>query len=167
MKGNFLADQSGMMRQLTDLQGLIRKMDFQLFTHLDKTGSLNLFFTYRWILTGQSCARSWSATPHPHPLTPPPRLHQLAGFKRELSFPQTLRLWEVLFTDYYSTHFHLFVGKFFSSLPAAPHRQPVNPRFLAHSARNHRGQPRRHHPLPPRLRRGAQVLQRTQRDARH
>ena len=52
MKGNFLADQSGMMRQLSDLQGLIRKMDFQLFTHLEKTGSLNLFFTYRWILTG-------------------------------------------------------------------------------------------------------------------
>ena len=83
MKGNFLADQSGMMRQLTDLQGLVRKMDFQLFTHLDQTGSLNLFFTYRWILT---------------------------GFKRELSFPQTLRLWEVLFTDHYSSHFHLFVA---------------------------------------------------------
>lgn len=47
----------------------------------ENTGSLNLFFCFRWIL---------------------------CGFKRELSFDATLQLWEVLWTDYLGTHFHLF-----------------------------------------------------------
>lgn len=34
----------------------------------------------------------------------------LCSFKRELSFEQTLKLWEVLWTDHYGTHFHLFVA---------------------------------------------------------
>lgn len=34
----------------------------------------------------------------------------MCGFKRELSFDQTLQLWEVLWTDYLSHNFHLFVA---------------------------------------------------------
>lgn len=49
--------------------------------YLELTGSLNLFFCFRWIL---------------------------CSFKRELSFEATLQLWEVLWTDYLGTHFHLF-----------------------------------------------------------
>ena len=49
----------------------------------EQTGSLNLFFCFRWIL---------------------------CSFKRELSFDATLRLWEVLWTDYGGKHFHLFVA---------------------------------------------------------
>lgn len=45
--------------------------------------ALNLFFSFRWIL---------------------------CGFKRELSFEQTLQLWEVLWTDHLGTEFHLFVA---------------------------------------------------------
>ncbi|BGP19082.1 hypothetical protein JCM10213_006652 [Rhodosporidiobolus nylandii] len=80
-KDNFRADQSGMKRQLSGLQGLIRVMDRGLYRHLEETGSLNLFFCFRWILT---------------------------SFKRELTFDQTVLLWENLFTDHLGTHFHLF-----------------------------------------------------------
>jgi hypothetical protein len=80
---NFLRDQSGMKRQLSTLQQLIRVMDPQLYAHLgqsflkstwqeltfvDKTDSLNLFFCFRWILI---------------------------AFKREFSFTQVIRLWDV------------------------------------------------------------------------
>ena len=34
----------------------------------------------------------------------------LIAFKREFSFEDVLRLWEVLWTDYYSTNFVLFVA---------------------------------------------------------
>lgn len=34
----------------------------------------------------------------------------LCSFKRELSFDQTLQLWEVLWTDYLGTNFHLFIA---------------------------------------------------------
>ncbi|GAA5934145.1 hypothetical protein JCM3775_002886 [Rhodotorula graminis] len=78
---NFLEDQSGMKLQLSQLQQLLRVMDRGLYRHLDETGSLNLFFCFRWLLT---------------------------SFKRELSFDDTVRLWEVLYTDYLGTHFHLF-----------------------------------------------------------
>ena len=39
---------------------------------VDETGSLNLFFCFRWLLT---------------------------SFKRELTFDDTVRLWEVLYTE--------------------------------------------------------------------
>ncbi|GAA5896613.1 hypothetical protein JCM8208_004246 [Rhodotorula glutinis] len=78
---NFREDQSGMKLQLSQLQQLLRVMDRGLYRHLDETGSLNLFFCFRWLLT---------------------------SFKRELSFDDTVRLWEVLYTDHLGTHFHLF-----------------------------------------------------------
>ena len=97
---NFLEDQSGMKLQLSQLQQLLRVMDRGLYRHrasspplsprrrrrrhrrpdfffslvraVDETGSLNLFFCFRWLLT---------------------------SFKRELTFDDTVRLWEVLYTE--------------------------------------------------------------------
>jgi len=83
MKKNFLRDQSGMKQQLSALQQLIGVMDPELFRHLEKTDGMNLFFCFRWIL-----------------------IH----FKREFPFGDVLRLWEVLWTDYYSSSFVLFVA---------------------------------------------------------
>ncbi|KZT67787.1 RabGAP/TBC [Daedalea quercina L-15889] len=83
MKDNFLRDQSGMRKQLSTLQQLISVMDPELYRHFEKTDALNLFFCFRWIL-----------------------IH----FKREFSFEDVLRLWEVLWTDYYSNNFVLFVA---------------------------------------------------------
>ncbi|KAH9926147.1 rab-GTPase-TBC domain-containing protein [Fomitopsis serialis] len=83
MKQNFLRDQSGMREQLSTLQQLISVMDPELYRHFEKTEALNLFFCFRWIL-----------------------IH----FKREFAFEDVLRLWEVLWTDYYSNSFVLFVA---------------------------------------------------------
>ncbi|KAI0374949.1 RabGAP/TBC [Pilatotrama ljubarskyi] len=83
MKQNFLRDQSGMKKQLSTLQQLISVMDPELYRHFEKTDGLNLFFCFRWILI---------------------------AFKREFPFEDVLRLWEVLWTDYYSTQFVLFVA---------------------------------------------------------
>ncbi|TFK29882.1 RabGAP/TBC [Coprinopsis marcescibilis] len=83
MKQNFMRDQSGMKKQLSTLQQLIEFMDPELFRHLEKTDAMNLFFCFRWVLI---------------------------SFKREFPFDDVLRLWEVLWTDYYSSSFVLFVA---------------------------------------------------------
>ncbi|THU86400.1 RabGAP/TBC [Dendrothele bispora CBS 962.96] len=83
MKQNFLRDQSGMRKQLSTLQQLIGVMDPELYRHFEKTDGLNLFFCFRWVLI---------------------------TFKREFPFEDVLRLWEVLWTDYYSNEFVLFVA---------------------------------------------------------
>ncbi|KAJ4488138.1 rab-GTPase-TBC domain-containing protein [Lentinula aciculospora] len=83
MKQNFLRDQSGMKKQLSTLQQLIEVMDPELYRHLEKADALNLFFCFRWVLI---------------------------AFKREFPFDDVLRLWEVLWTDYYSNDFVLFVA---------------------------------------------------------
>ena len=49
----------------------------------EKTDGLNLFFCFRWILI---------------------------AFKREFPFQDVLGLWEVLWTNYYSNEFVLFVA---------------------------------------------------------
>ena len=49
----------------------------------EKAEALNLFFCFRWVLI---------------------------AFKREFPFDDVLRLWEVLWTDYYSNQFLLFVA---------------------------------------------------------
>jgi hypothetical protein len=51
----------------------LRILDAEFYEHLVRTDSANCFFAYRWLL----CL-----------------------FKRELSFPDTLRLWEVLWSGY-------------------------------------------------------------------
>ncbi|KAF4608416.1 GTPase activating protein [Pleurotus pulmonarius] len=83
MKQNFLRDQSGMKKQLLTLQQLIGFMDPELYRHLEKIDGLNLFFCFRWVLI---------------------------SFKREFSFDDVLKLWEVLWTDYYSIDFVLFIA---------------------------------------------------------
>ena len=50
---------------------------------VEKAEALNLFFSFRWVLI---------------------------AFKREFPFDDVLRLWEVLWTDYYSSQFLLFVA---------------------------------------------------------
>ncbi|KAK7466988.1 GTPase activating protein [Stygiomarasmius scandens] len=83
MKQNFLRDQSGMQKQLSALQQLIGVMDPELYRHFEKADGLNLFFCFRWVLI---------------------------AFKREFPFEDVLRLWEALWTDYYSNEFVLFVA---------------------------------------------------------
>lgn len=72
-----------MKQQLLTLQQLIEVMDPELFRHLEKADALNLFFCFRWVLI---------------------------AFKREFPFNDVLRLWEVLWTDYYSKDFVLFIA---------------------------------------------------------
>lgn len=118
-KQNFLRDQSGMKKQLSTLQQLIEVMDPELFRHLgifhsrdrcriltctftpEKTDALNLFFCFRYVL------RLWNMH----------SIHQtldyswvLIAFKREFPFEDVLRLWEVLWTDYYTSDLVLFVA---------------------------------------------------------
>merc|ERR1711916_76042 len=50
MKSNFDKDQVGMRTQLQVLADLIGIVDPELYAHLAATDSLNLFFTFRWIL---------------------------------------------------------------------------------------------------------------------
>lgn len=81
-KPNFYRDQSGMKEQLSILQELIALMDPQLYRHLEKTDSLNLFFCFRWVLI---------------------------AFKREFSFEDVLCIWETLWSAP-SMRFHLFLA---------------------------------------------------------
>lgn len=83
MERNFARDQSGMRAQLGAVDELVRLVDGQLYAHLARTESTNFFFLFRMLLV-------W--------------------FKRELEWPDVLRLWEVLWTDYLSSSFHLFVA---------------------------------------------------------
>lgn len=76
-------DQTGMHHQLLTMDVLIQLMDPSLYKHLQRTDSFNLFFCFRWLLV-------W--------------------FKREFSWDDTLTLWEVLWTNYLTDHFHLFIA---------------------------------------------------------
>lgn len=71
-----------MKKQLSTLQELIALMDPQLYHHLDLTGSLNLFFVFRWCLI---------------------------AFKREFKFDDVLVVWESLWSAP-SSQFHLFLA---------------------------------------------------------
>ena len=83
MERNFLRDQSGMREQLLTLDQLVQLMDPALHLHLQKAESTNFFFFFRMLLV-------W--------------------FKREFNWTDTLRLWESLWTDFYSANFHLFIA---------------------------------------------------------
>nr|POF11515.1 gtpase-activating protein gyp7 [Quercus suber] len=83
MERNFLRDQSGMRLQLLTLDHLVQLLDPKLYQHLAKLDSTNFFFFFRMLLV-------W--------------------FKREFEFPDILRLWETLWTDYLSSNFHLFIA---------------------------------------------------------
>jgi hypothetical protein len=83
MERNFLRDQSGMRSQLLTLDQLVHFMDPKLWEHLEKADSTNFFFFFRMVLV-------W--------------------YKREFEWMDVLRLWETLWTDYYSANFHLFIA---------------------------------------------------------
>ncbi|EME47991.1 hypothetical protein DOTSEDRAFT_69807 [Dothistroma septosporum NZE10] len=83
MERNFLRDQSGMRLQLLTLDQLVQLLDPKLYEHLAKVDSTNFFFFFRMLLV-------W--------------------FKREFEFEDILRMWEGLWTDYYSSNFHLFLA---------------------------------------------------------
>ncbi|KAI9709090.1 MAG: GTPase activating protein [Bogoriella megaspora] len=83
MERNFLRDQSGMRKQLLTLDHLVQLIDPKLYLHLQKAESTNFFFFFRMLLV-------W--------------------YKREFEWLDVLRLWEVLWTDYLSSNFHLFIA---------------------------------------------------------
>jgi len=83
MERNFLRDQSGMRTQLLTLDHLVQLMDPKLYLHLQSADSTNFFFFFRMLLV-------W--------------------YKREFLWMDVLHLWEVLWTDYLTSNFHLFVA---------------------------------------------------------
>ncbi|KAK4151750.1 rab-GTPase-TBC domain-containing protein [Chaetomidium leptoderma] len=83
MERNFLRDQSGMRAQLRALDHLVQFMDPKLYAHLESADSTNFFFFFRMLLV-------W--------------------YKREFDWVDVLHLWEVLWTDFLSSNFHLFVA---------------------------------------------------------
>lgn len=80
---NFLRDQSGMRAQLVALDHLVQLMDPKLYLHLQSADSTNFFFFFRMLLV-------W--------------------FKREFKWDDVHHLWEVLWTNYYSSQYHLFIA---------------------------------------------------------
>lgn len=81
MERNFLRDQSGIRDQMLTLAELCQIMLPNLSEHLTKCDSSNLFFCFRMILV-------W--------------------FKREFDFDDVCSIWEIFFTDFYSSQFQLF-----------------------------------------------------------
>lgn len=83
MERNFLRDQSGMRNQLLTLDHIVQLLDPKLYLHLQSADSTNFFFFFRMLLV-------W--------------------YKREFPWLDILHLWEVLWTDYLSSGFHLFIA---------------------------------------------------------
>ena len=83
MSRNFARSQLGMRAQLATLDQLVQLLDPKLYVHLEKADSTNFFFFFRMLLV-------W--------------------YKREFEWSDTLRLWESLWTDLYSSQFHLFIA---------------------------------------------------------
>lgn len=83
MEKNFVRDQLGMKNQMLILNELVQFMLPDLYKHLHKCESTDLFFFFRMLLV-------W--------------------FKREFEWDDVCRLWEILWTDNYSSQFHLFVA---------------------------------------------------------
>lgn len=83
MSRNFVRSQVGMRSQLSTLDQLVQILDPKLYLHLQSADSTNFFFFFRMLLV-------W--------------------YKREFEWSDTLRLWEALWTDYYSSQFHLFIA---------------------------------------------------------
>lgn len=75
---------SGAIRMIPMATGHVECVILRVITNPpERTDSLNLFFCFRWILI---------------------------SFKREFAFDQVIRLWEVLWTNFYSDQFTLFVA---------------------------------------------------------
>ena len=72
-----------MRTQLLTLDHLVQLIDPALYLHLQSADSTNFFFFFRMLLV-------W--------------------YKREFEWPDVLRLWESLWTDFLSSNFHLFIA---------------------------------------------------------
>lgn len=79
---NFDMDQAGMKLQLVNVQQLLKFVSPDLAKHLAAKDSENMYFCFRWLLV-------W--------------------FKREFSYPDIMRLWEVLWTGLPCPNFHLLI----------------------------------------------------------
>ncbi|XP_026732449.1 TBC1 domain family member 15 isoform X6 [Trichoplusia ni] len=79
---NFDMDQAGMKLQLVQLQQLLLFASPELAQHLAQKDSGNMYFCFRWLLV-------W--------------------FKREFSYRDIMRLWEVLWTELPCANFHLLI----------------------------------------------------------
>jgi len=82
IESNFLMDQLEIKLQLANLRILLEFVDSKFSLYLEKNDSSNMYFCFRWILI---------------------------LFKREFSFPDVMRLWEVLWTDLPCKNFHLLI----------------------------------------------------------
>ncbi|OAY59529.1 rab GTPase-activating protein 22 [Manihot esculenta] len=69
---NFRLDEVGIQRQLNIVSRIIKCKDLHLFRHLEKLQAEDCFFVYRMVVV---------------------------MFRRELTFEQTMRLWEVMWAD--------------------------------------------------------------------
>ncbi|XP_064628658.1 TBC1 domain family member 15-like isoform X2 [Lineus longissimus] len=79
---NFEMDQQGMKTQLSQLHTLVQFLDPQLCNYLESHDSSNMYFCFRWLLI---------------------------IFKREFSFPEVMRLWEVMWTNKPCKNYHLLI----------------------------------------------------------
>ncbi|KAL0968610.1 hypothetical protein UPYG_G00269140 [Umbra pygmaea] len=82
MHQNFEEQMQGMKSQLIQLSTLLRLLDLSFWNYLEAQDSGYLYFCFRWLLI---------------------------RFKRELSYPDVLRLWEVMWTGLPCQNFHLLV----------------------------------------------------------
>ncbi|VDK30118.1 unnamed protein product [Gongylonema pulchrum] len=80
--GNFELDQSAIKKQLMDLRDLLMVVNPKLANYLESHNSDDMYFCFRWVLV---------------------------AFKREFCFEDTMRLWEVLWTDLPCSNFHLLI----------------------------------------------------------
>jgi hypothetical protein len=82
MQSNFFMDQLGIKLQLENLQELIKFLDPFFYKYLEDNESSNMYFCFRWILI---------------------------LFKREFSYPDIFKLWEIIWTDLPCKNFHLII----------------------------------------------------------
>ncbi|XP_071058321.1 TBC1 domain family member 15 isoform X3 [Pseudochaenichthys georgianus] len=82
MHQNFEEQMQGMKTQLIQLSTLLRLLDLSFWNYLEAQDSGYLYFCFRWLLI---------------------------RFKRELSFQDVLRLWEVMWTGLPCQNFHLLL----------------------------------------------------------
>lgn len=82
VSSNFEMDQQGMKTQLAQMHTLMHFVDPELCSYLESHDSGNFYFCFRWLLI---------------------------VFKREFSFPDIQRLWEVLWTEKPCRNYHLLI----------------------------------------------------------
>jgi TBC1 domain family member 15 len=82
MESNFKMDQAEIKEQLANLKILLEFIDSKFSAYLVEHDSANMYFCFRWILI---------------------------LFKREFTFQDIMKLWEILWTDMPCKNFHLLI----------------------------------------------------------